>query len=149
MLFRAFIYIVSIIFSYDASYAEESAEKANVEDNLRYIDNYLNNSQESKEENYKYFIVLKGLNKITGHVLTLHSHINKGVKFGNLEITPKICWKSSPEDLPENKALLEIFETKPSGLKERIFYGWMFSSSPSISSLEHALYDITLLECNN
>jgi hypothetical protein len=33
--------------------------------------------------------------------------------------------------------------------EKRIFYGWMFSSSPSVSSLEHPIYDITALNCKN
>jgi len=30
-----------------------------------------------------------------------------------------------------------------------IFMGWMFASSPAISGLEHPVYDITVLSCNN
>jgi len=29
-----------------------------------------------------------------------------------------------------------------------VFSGWMFSSSPAISALEHPVYDITLLACS-
>lgn len=133
-------------------YAEEvlgpqkSTTSPEREDSLEFIDKYL---EEVEQESYKSFITLRGLNKITAHVSTIKSKIGKGINFGNLEIIPKICWKSNPEDEPEDKALLDIYEMKPSGQKERIFYGWMFSSSPSISSLEHPLYDITLVECGD
>ena len=28
-----------------------------------------------------------------------------------------------------------------------VFAGWMFSSSPAVSAMEHPVYDITLLSC--
>jgi hypothetical protein len=28
-----------------------------------------------------------------------------------------------------------------------VFSGWMFSSSPAVSAMEHPVYDITLLSC--
>ncbi|MGB2533926.1 MAG: DUF2155 domain-containing protein [Candidatus Puniceispirillum sp.] len=28
-----------------------------------------------------------------------------------------------------------------------VFAGWMFSSSPAVSAMEHPVYDITLLKC--
>ena len=31
--------------------------------------------------------------------------------------------------------------------KITVFSGWMFASSPAVSSLEHPVYDVTLLAC--
>ena len=30
-----------------------------------------------------------------------------------------------------------------------LFEGWMFASSPALSGLEHAVYDLTMLSCNS
>ena len=30
---------------------------------------------------------------------------------------------------------------------QTVFYGWMFASSPAVSSLEHAVYDVSVLTC--
>ena len=57
------------------------------------------------------------------------------------------CERSAPEDRPENAAFLEIYEERPGEARERLFAGWMFSSSPALSALEHPVYDVTLLEC--
>jgi len=92
-------------------------------------------------------IVLQGLNKVTGHISKLEGPIGTVLRFGNLEIIARRCWKSSPEERPENAALLEISELKPGEAPQKIFLGWMFSSSPGLSGLEHPVYDITVLAC--
>ncbi len=94
-------------------------------------------------------VVLQGLDKVTARVFTLEYHIGEVIRFGTLEIVVRKCWQSSPEDLPEQAAFLDIVETRPGERTEWIFRGWMFASSPAISSLEHAVYDVWLLDCIN
>lgn len=102
--------------------------------------------EEEKTPDYN-GVVLQGLNKVTGHILKFEGELYVPVRFGNLEITARRCWKSPPEEQPENAALLEINELKPDEEAKRIFLGWMFSSSPGLSGLEHPVYDITVLDC--
>ena len=90
---------------------------------------------------------LRGLNKITARTSEVRVKSGAVSSFGNLEITLHDCRKSLPSEKPEAKALLEIWENKlPTG-KEKIFLGWMFMSSPSLSTLEHPVYDITVQGC--
>ena len=93
-------------------------------------------------------ITLRGLNKVTARSSIIEGPIGTVMRFGNLEMVASRCWKSPPEEQPENAALLEIWELKPKESPERIFAGWMFSSSPGLSSLQHAVYDITVVSCN-
>ena len=91
---------------------------------------------------------LQVLNKSTGETIVLDVSIGEKVRFEDLEIEALKCWKSYPEEKIENKLLLKINEKK--GLsKKNLFYGWFFSSSPSVSGLEHPLYDIKLINCYN
>jgi hypothetical protein len=92
-------------------------------------------------------VILQGLNKVTGHISKLEIPIGTSTRFGNLEIIARRCWKSSPDEQPENAALLEMSESKPGEAPQKIFLGWMFSSSPGLSGLEHPVYDITVLSC--
>lgn len=94
-------------------------------------------------------VALQGLNKVTGHLSRLEGPVGTVLRFGNLEIITRRCWKSSPEERPENAALLDISELKPGEASQRIFLGWMFSSSPGLSGLEHPVYDITVLDCED
>jgi hypothetical protein len=91
--------------------------------------------------------VLQGLDKITARVSRFEAKIGQTVSFGTLSITVRDCERSAPEDRPENAAFLEIFENRPDEQSVKQFSGWMFSSSPALSALEHPVYDITLLEC--
>jgi len=92
-------------------------------------------------------VVLQGLNKVTGHISKLDGPLGTVLRFGNLEIIAKRCWKSPPEERPENAALLDIRELTPGEGPKNIFLGWMFSSSPGLSGLEHAVYDVNVLAC--
>jgi hypothetical protein len=94
-------------------------------------------------------VELQMLDKITGRASKVEAKIGTRIIFERLEIEPLKCWKSFPEENPENKLLLKIFEVnRQSGKSKRIFYGWIFSSTPSISGLEHPLYDVKLKNCS-
>lgn len=98
------------------------------------------------EDRFVNKVKLHGLNKVTGKTFVIEAKIGDVIKFEQLEILFLKCWKSYPEENTENKLLLKIFENKDDK-KNLIFYGWFFSSSPSISGLEHSLYDLKLLTC--
>jgi hypothetical protein len=92
--------------------------------------------------------VVQGLNKTTAKTSTLEIRIGEKTKFGQISIIAHKCWQASLDQKPESKILLEVFEKKE-GIETRIFYGWMFASSPSISGLEHPIYDLTAVGCKN
>ena len=92
---------------------------------------------------------LQALDKITARISTLTAPINRPVKFGTLSVTVHRCAYHPPEETPEDAAFLEIKdkghdETQPA---RSVFTGWVFSSSPAVSAMEHPVYDITLLSC--
>ena len=90
------------------------------------------------------------LNKITAKIKYLEIPVGSEVAFGSLKIKTIHCWKSSPSDLSENKILLNISEKKTGQQKyTTIFNGWMFSSSPAISSMEHPVYDVVAIDCHD
>jgi hypothetical protein len=91
--------------------------------------------------------VLQGLDKITARVSRFDSPVEKPVMFGTLSIVVHDCEKSAPEERPENAAFVQIYENRPGEERRRLFSGWMFSSSPALSALEHPVYDVNLLEC--
>jgi hypothetical protein len=91
--------------------------------------------------------VLQGLNKITARVSRFEAPVGREVRFGTLSLVVRDCRKSAPEDRPENAAFIQIYENRVGEDRTRLFSGWMFSSSPAISALEHPVYDVNLLEC--
>lgn len=91
--------------------------------------------------------VMQGLDKITARVSRFDAPVGQSVAFGTLSIVVRDCEKSAPEEQPENAAFVEITENRPDEQTVRLFSGWMFSSSPALSELEHPVYDVNLLEC--
>ena len=91
--------------------------------------------------------VLGALNKVSGKISKIKVEDNNEIPFGTLKIIVKTCNKSPPEDPPENSAFIKIWDKKFEKEEENIFSGWMFSSSPSISAVDHAVYDVWVIEC--
>ncbi|NBC31273.1 MAG: DUF2155 domain-containing protein [Alphaproteobacteria bacterium] len=91
--------------------------------------------------------VLRGLDKITARVMRLEVEVGGTATFGTLTITVQACRGTTPEERPENAAFLEIVDEPPGEPAESVFSGWMFSSSPAISALDHAVYDVWVVEC--
>lgn len=90
---------------------------------------------------------LQGLDKTTARVSQFDAPVGREVAFGTLSILVRVCRRNPPEEPPENAAFLEIFESRPGEAREKLFSGWMFSSSPALSALEHPVYDVNLLDC--
>lgn len=101
------------------------------------------------EKDFTNSVTIQGINKITARVSSFKIKKDDKTNFGNLDIKLVKCWKSPPEQEPENKALVKIWEQIPGEDKKEIFFGWMFSSSPALSTLEHPVYDIVVKECSN
>jgi hypothetical protein len=91
--------------------------------------------------------VLQGLDKVAARVSQIEAPVGTSVNFGTLSILVRDCEMSPPEDPPNNAAFLQIYETPLGEATKRLFSGWMFSSSPALSELEHPVYDVTLLGC--
>ena len=98
-------------------------------------------------EGYKNVANLQGLNKVTARISAIEAPLGHAVQFGNLEIVVQKCWQAPPTERPENAALMEIWDRKPNETPQSVFRGWMFSSSPSLAGLEHPVYDIIVLSC--
>jgi hypothetical protein len=93
--------------------------------------------------------VLQGLDKVTAHVVTIEAPVGRPVRFGTLEIIARSCKKRRPEENPESAAFLDIWELRSDQPAQSLFRGWMFASSPALSAMEHPVYDIRVLDCEN
>lgn len=92
-------------------------------------------------------VVLAALDKITTRLTTIEVARDQMVRFGTLEITMRSCRSNPPEETPENVAYLEILDVGHDQQTKKYFSGWMFSSSPALSPLEHPVYDVWVMDC--
>lgn len=93
--------------------------------------------------------VLRGMDKVTARVSTIEAPVGTVVRFGALEIVARNCDKRPPEETPESAAFLDIWEVHEGQAAVSLFRGWMFASSPALSSMEHPVYDVWVLDCKN
>ena len=91
---------------------------------------------------------LQALDKITARISTVEAPVGAARFYGTLEITINRCAFHPPEEPPENAAFITVRDRGYDGLApKQVFSGWIFSSSPAVSALEHPVYDLTLLAC--
>lgn len=93
-------------------------------------------------------VVLRALNKVTGHTTEMKGLTGTVMRFGNLEIIAKACRKSAPTSQLDYASLLTISELKPDEAPKELFSGWMYASSTSLVALEHPVYDIAVEKCS-
>lgn len=98
--------------------------------------------------------VVRGLDKVTGHASDYTLTLGRGARIGSLEVIARACTKSAPEETPEVRIYLEIFDHPPvregeESERREIFHGWMFASSPGLNALEHPTYDIWAIDCRS
>ena len=87
------------------------------------------------------------LDKITAKVITLKVEVNDSIQFESLNIEIYACYKKPPEEIPEDLVLLRIYDEMSETGKELVYQGWMISSSPATTPLEHPIYDLWLKDC--
>lgn len=91
--------------------------------------------------------MLQGLDKITARTTTLRLPMGEQVAYGTLRLTARACLTTPPTEPPESAVFLEIQVVDPGTEDKFPFTGWMFASSPSLSALEHPVYEVWLIEC--
>lgn len=89
---------------------------------------------------------LRVLDKITARTSTMEVKVGQAATFAGLRITLRACRENPPTEAPESAAFLEITEQAPEAGRS-VFSGWMFASSPALSAMEHAVYDVWVLGC--
>jgi hypothetical protein len=91
--------------------------------------------------------VFAGLDKITGRIISFDVAINETVRFGALEVTPRVCYTRPPTEPSNTDAFVEVDELTLQGELQRIFTGWMFAATPGLNAVEHSIYDVWLTDC--
>ena len=94
------------------------------------------------------FIEMKVLDKISSKNYKIKIKIGEEKLFKNISIKPLKCKNSEFDDDPEIIAYLQVKDLKNTKNDEVfVFNGWTFSSSPSINTFDHPVYDLWLIKC--
>lgn len=97
----------------------------------------------------KPFAMVRALDKITARTQVLPIRVGDAARFGTLAVQVRDCRSTRPEQRPEDAIFLEIVDTPPGEPAREVYAGWMFSSSPAVAAMDHAVYDIWLVTCSD
>ena len=90
---------------------------------------------------------LQILDKITSQIETINLPVNDNYEYGSLRIEVYACYKRPPEEIPEDFVLLRVFDILDEDNPQKIFQGWMISSSPEVAPFEHSIFDLWVKRC--
>ena len=90
----------------------------------------------------------KNLDKLSSKNKLLKVNIGEEYIFKNLILKVLKCKNSKFDDNPEITSYLQVRDLDNKDNNEVfVFNGWTFSSSPSIQSFDHPVYDLWILRC--
>ena len=147
-----FSYLISFLYAQEVDVAPlinlDELEPSYDED-INHTENKINfdNQLFNDSENFLPLIPtakIRILNKITAKVDTIDIELKKNITYEELNIYAIDCYKSKPNEQPETAIYLNVHYDKT---MKKIFNGWMIKSIPSISSMEHPIYDLWVEEC--
>ena len=92
---------------------------------------------------------MQAMDKITGRVSVIYVPVGGMVEFGSLSIVVRACKTRPMEETPDNFVFADIADKTLKGDDVNIFRGWMISSSPATHAVEHPIYDVWLLSCED
>lgn len=121
--------------SYDEDLGETIEDFQNTNDDLTGL---------NKNHNHDPFITIGLLNKITAEVRTIDINLKENYLLEDLKIYAIDCYNSEPLEKKETAVYLNIYNKNS---MKKIFNGWMIKSLPSVSSMEHPIYDLWVDGC--
>lgn len=90
--------------------------------------------------------ILRGLDKVNGQNLDVEIQVGGTAEIYGLIVTLTEC--RYPAANPTGDAFAYLTIRDP--LKGEMFFdGWMIASSPALSALDHARYDVWVIRCNS
>ncbi len=126
-----------------------------VEENL--LDNSNNSNSYFKEKKQKVYkaknksVNIIGLDKITAKTLEINIKIGESKRFGLLEIKALKCGTTkSSNNIKSEAAYIQVKDLSESNEeKVFVFNGWTFAANPSFKPIDHPVYDLWLVGCEN
>ncbi|MBU3029337.1 DUF2155 domain-containing protein [Paracoccus marinaquae] len=90
--------------------------------------------------------LLRGLDKISGRTSDIRLGVGEAVRYGRLEVRLGEC--RYPAGNPSSDAFAQLTVTDLSQ-NVTLFSGWMIASSPALSALDDARYDVWVISCQS
>ena len=158
---KLFFILILIIFFYPNSFSQEKLNLENIKPTFEEDaetatnekqDDKLKLKSKGKKTNFSKNTVVKlrALDKITAKTSDIDITVGKKKKFGYLEIYPKKCALSKSDNEKGVVAYLQVKDlSDKKDDKIFVFNGWTFSSSKTLRTFDHPIYDLWVTGCEN
>ena len=124
----------------------EKLEKNNT--NINTNENIVEKNELKKSD--KIYVNLTALDKITAKTSSIKLEIGEKKYFGALEIKALKCQYSKNKDATDTVAYLQVKDLSTEDNNQVfLFNGWTFASSPTLKSIDHPIYDLWIINCEN
>ncbi len=87
---------------------------------------------------------LQVLDKVNAQSAMLTVKVGQEARFGSLTIQVQACDSHPPDQPQDSAAYLSITDSRPDAPG---FRGWMLADDPSLSMLQHPIYDVRVVRC--
>ena len=133
------------------TFEEDKDELEKIEDK-NIVSNQSDDNFGSSEsvKNDKIYINLKALDKITAKTSSIRIAVGAKSFFGSLEIKALKCQLSEGKDTSDAVAYIQVKDlSAKDNNRVFLFNGWTFASSPTLQSIDHPIYDLWIIGCEN
>ena len=133
------------------TFEESKDELEKAKDKNIILNNITDSPDLSKsEKSDTVYINLKALDKITAKTSSIRIAVGDKNFFGSLEIKALKCQLSEENETPDTVAYIQVkdLSTKDNN-QVFLFNGWTFASSPTLQSIDHPIYDLWIISCEN
>ena len=133
------------------TFEEDKDELEKIEEQNTNLNNIQNIPEEDKDKiSDKIYINIKALDKITAKTSAIRLAIGEKKFFGSLEIKALKCQLAENNDYTDTIAYLQVKDLSSKDNNQVfLFNGWTFASSPTLQSIDHPIYDLWIIGCEN
>ena len=133
------------------TFEEDKDELEKIDEKSTNLNKIEYTSEESiTPKNEKIYINIKALDKITAKTSSIRLGIGEKKFFGPLEIKVFKCQLSEKNDFIDTVAYLQVKDLSAKDNNQVfLFNGWTFTSSPTLQSIDHPVYDLWITGCEN
>jgi hypothetical protein len=89
-------------------------------------------------------VKLQALDKVNAQAAALTIKVGQSATFGSLTITVKSCMVRPTDQPADAAAYLDVTDSHPDSSG---FDGWLLANEPSVSMMQHPIYDIRVTGC--
>ncbi len=131
----------------EASFDKEDAEEQKILNKEILI---LKEKKIKESENKSTRVNIVALDKITAKTSNINLFLGETKKFGLIEIKALKCGNIESQSEQSQAAYIQVKDlTDNLSNKVFVFNGWTFSTSTTLNPLDHPVYDLWLVNCEN